>query len=816
MSEHLFRAAAVVPRPKRPGAPETRHSFVAVVSVLAGLASASAGLAQPPPAPAEKVSPVVALKALPFDLRDVRLLDGPFKHAQDLDAAYLLKLEPDRFLAWFRKEAGLTPKAAVYGGWESQGVAGHCLGHYLSACSFMYQSTGNEQFRERVGYVVGELAECQKANGDGYLAAIPKGKEIFTKVARGEIGSQGFDLNGGWVPWYTLHKLLAGLRDAYLLCGNAQALTVMRGVADWAIATTKNLNDEQWQRMLACEHGGMNEVLADLYAMTGEPNYLALSRKFHHHAVLDALAAQRDELNGKHANTQIPKLIGLARRYELTGDAADRTAAEFFWERVVDHHSYVTGGHCLGEHFGPPDHLSDRLGPHTTETCNVYNMLKLTEHVFEWTANPRAADFYERALYNHILSTQHPEDGRVIYNLSLAMGGFKEYQTQFDSFTCCVGTGMENHAKYGAGIYFHEDDALLVNLFIPSELHWRAKGVTVRQETRFPDEDSTRLVFMCSRPVKFTLRLRHPYWVRTGFAVLVNGEPSPVTSTPSSYADVTREWKDGDRVELKVPRSLRLEAMPDNPNRVAVMYGPLVLAGDLGSVGDPAADRPGFVPVLLTGGRAPDSWLKPVAGKACTFSTENVGRPRDPVLYPFFRVHDRRYTVYWDIFTPEQWQGREAAYRAELEARRELEARTIDVLAIGEMQPERDHNLQGERTSAGEAFGRKWRHATEGGWFSFEMKVRPDGPNQLAVTYWGSDGGGMREFDVLVDGEVIARQQLQNNRPEKFYDEVYPVPERLTRGKSKITVRFQAQPNKWAGGVFGVRLLKPKASNSAS
>jgi uncharacterized protein len=755
---------------------------------------------------------LVPVKAVPFELTQVRLLDGPFKHAMDLDHAYLLKLEPDRLLAWFRKEAGLAMKAPPYGAWETQGVAGHSLGHYLSACSLMYASTGDPKLRDRVAYIVGDLAECQRANGNGYLAAIPNGKEVFAKVARGDISTKSFEVNGLWVPWYTLHKLLAGLRDSYHFCNNREALTIMCRLADWAIQTTENLNDEQWQRMLACEHGGMNEVLADLYGITRETKYLALSRKFHHRAILEPLAAGRDELNGKHANTQIPKLVGLARRFEVAGDRTDRAAAEFFWNRVVYHHSYVTGGHCKGEHFGPPDQLNDRLGPDTSESCNVYNMLKLTCHVFEWSAEARVGDFYERALYNHILSTQHPVDGRVIYNLSLAMGGAKEYQTQFDSFTCCVGTGMENHARYAEAIYFHDDEGLFLNLFVPCELDWKERGVRLRQETRFPDEKTTALTFVSAGRGEMLLRIRNPYWAAKATSVSINGQAVAADVSPASWVVLKRKWKKGDRVEITLPLSLRLECMPDNPNRVAIMYGPLVLAGELGDAGAvsaPSLATPGdFVPALITGQRAVSEWVIPVAGKPCTFNTKAVGRPRDVLLYPFFRLHDKRYTVYWDLFTESEWLARETERKAEQERERDLADRTLDLIAIGEMQSERDHNLQGENTGAGEALGRKWRHATDGGWFAFELKTAADAVNQLSVTYWGSDTGGMREFDILVDGTKVAAQKLENNRPNKFYDEIYLLPDDLTRGKTKVTVRFQAHPGKWAGGIFGARMLR--------
>jgi DUF1680 family protein len=753
------------------------------------------------------VDEVVPFAAEAFALKDVRLLEGPFKHAQDLQSEWLLALEPDRLLAWFRKEAGLEPKAPVYGGWENQGVAGHCLGHYLSGCSLMFQSTGDTRFLDRVNYIVSELALCQAANGNGYVAAIPGGKDVFRKVARGDIRSAGFDLNGSWVPLYTLHKLFAGLVDAYRLCDNDQALAVNQKLAQWLERTLENLTHDQMQKILACEHGGMNEALADLYADTGERRYLILSRRFHHETVLDPLVQRKDQLSGLHANTQVPKLIGLARRYELTGDVQDRTGAEFFWDRVANHHSYCTGGHCLNEHFGPPDTLNDRLGVNTTETCNVYNMLKLTRHLFQWDAKARTADFYERALYNQILSSHHPEDGRVVYNLTLEMGGFKRYQTKFDSFTCCVGSGMENHAKYGSDIYFHKDDAVFVNLFIASKLNWQEKGLMLIQETAFPDTAGTTLAVICDQPVDMALCIRHPYWIKQGFGVTVNGESVPVTSTPSSYAVIKRTWKDGDQVAVSLPMSLHTHPMPDNPDRVALMYGPLVLAGDLGPEYNPTADRPNFVPVFVPGDRELNDWIKPVAGQACTFKTQDAGRPHDVTLKPFFRVHGRRYSVYWDLFTSEKWQARQDEYKAELARKKALEARTLDFFQPGEMQPERDHDLKGERTGAGEAMGRKWRHATGGGWFSFTMAVQPDEPAQLVCTYWGSDGGG-RVFDILIDEEKLATQALENDRPNHFFDKVYTLPKRLTRGKTKVTVKFQAHPGNTAGGVFGVRMVK--------
>jgi len=754
--------------------------------------------------PAAGVSIAVPLKARPFSLHDVRLLDGPFKQGQDIAVKYLLSLEPDRFLSNFRKEAGLEPKAAPYGGWESRSIAGHSLGHYLSACSLAWASTADKEFLRRANYIVDELAECQKANGDGYLAAFAGGRKAYAEVAAGDIRSSGFDLNGIWVPNYTMHKVLAGLRDAHRLCGNPKALAVSKGLADWFERTLSGLNEEQMQRVLACEHGGMNEVLADLYADTGDGRYLKLSRRFHHKAILDPLARGQDILPGKHANTQIPKLIGLAARYELAGDVDDRAAAEFFWDRVVHHHSYVTGGHGEAEHFGPPDKLNDRLSPVTTETCNVYNMLKLTRYVFGWTGSASVADFYERALLNHIRATQHP-DGRVIYNLSLQPGHHKEYQTLTNSFTCCVGTGMENHVKYGEDIYFHDDDSLWVNLFIGSELKWKTRGVTVRQETKWPDADTTTLIITADKPQDFALRIRHPFWAEV-LRVKVNGKLVSDSTSPSSYCVLRRQWQTGDKVEVTFPMTLRTESMPDNPNRIAVFFGPTLLAADLGPVQDPQADKPGYVPVLLTEGRPITDWVKPVAGKTLVFRTDGVGRPRDVDLVALHRLHDRRYTVYLDRYTSAEWAHREAEIRAEEERLRRLEARTVDVFRPGEMQPERDHNVQGEKSDPVEALGRKLRHAYDGGWFSFEMKVDPVRPNELLCTWWGSETG-RRTFDILVDGAKIATQTLLNNRPGRFWDATYSIPAELTQGREKVVVKLQAHPGNFAGGLFGCRTL---------
>ncbi len=599
---------------------------------------------------------VVTFRAVKFPLTEVKLLDGPFHQATGLNMVTLLNYEPDRLLAKFRSEAKLEPKAQHYHGWEDNTIAGHSLGHYMSACALMYQTSGDPEFLNRVNYMVDELATCQEADGEGYIGAFPNGKKILEEeVSKGNIRSQGFDLNGIWVPYYTQHKVLMGLLDAYHRCGNEKALEVAVRFADWLGTVVQNLTGDQIQEMLKCEHGGINEALAEIYAATEDEKYLRLSQLFHHRAILDSLAHGKDILPGKHANTQIPKLVGLARRYELTGSETDRQAAEFFWDRVVNHHSYVTGGHCNHEYFGAPDSLRDRLSNETTETCNVYNMLKLSSHLFSWEGSPEVADFYERALFNHILSSQHPGDGRVIYNLSLEMGGHKEYQDPF-WFTCCVGTGMENHAKYGENIYFHNQGELFVTQFIASELTWKEKGLVVTQHTQYPEEQGTTLEFSCPEPVRMTLMIRYPGWADKGMNIRVNGKIHHHKNLPGSFVAVSGKWEKGDLVTVEFPFSLHMETMPDDTNRVALMYGPLVLAGDLGAVDDPPAKDPHVVPVLMTNERNPSAWTEAIQGSPNTFRTTNTGRPSEILFRPFYKVHDRRYSVYFDLFDESRWE----------------------------------------------------------------------------------------------------------------------------------------------------------------
>ena len=639
------------------------------------------------------------------------------------------------------------------------------------------------------------------------MGGVPNEDTIFAQVARSEIRSAGFDLNGGWVPWYTLHKILAGLLDAYLYTDNYKALSIALKIGDWACNTLKCLNEDQFQKMLACEHGGMNEVLVNLFAFSGNEKYLVLSKRFHHKAILDPLSSQEDKLANRHSNTQIPKIIGCARRYELTANPTDSIISQFFWSTLIHNHSYVSGSNSFSEYLGEPGKLSNRLGNSTAETCNTYNMLKLTRHLFARNPQAEYADYYERALYNHILASQNPDDGMVIYFLPLGQGCMKTYSDQTESFWCCVGSGFENHSKYAEGIYSQGNEgSLYVNLFIPSVLNWKERNLFIRQETNFPDAENSRITIDCEKAQKFSIHIRYPYWVSQGMSVKINGKAIKIETKPSSYITITREWKKGDYIDLNLPMSFRLECMPDNPDRCAIMYGPLVMAGNLGF------NRPDAVkgvPVFVVDNKPLNDWIKAVPDKACTFITKGAGRDSDVILNPLFRMKNEYYNVYWDFFSEAGWIDYQKAYIAEKERLKALDEKTIDYLAIAEMQPERDHNLQSENSRTGENMGKNWRTAYTGGYFSFEMKVIPEEKMAFSVTYWGNDEGN-REFEILLDDHIIATQKLEKNNPDKFFDVDYPVPLTLTKSKVKVKITFRPVIGKIAGSIYGCRMMKEK------
>lgn len=751
-----------------------------------------------------RVQPAVQVQAHAFALNEVRLLGSPFYQAMQRDSAYLSQLNPDRLLHRFRLHAGLPVKDSIYGGWEKEGLSGHTLGHFLSALSLMHAGTGSVEFKAKVEYIVDELERCQFARETGYVGAIPNEDSIFAQVARGQIKSSGFDLNGGWSPWYTVHKVMAGLCDAYIHCGNKKALDVVVRMADWVHGTVAHLPDSARLKMLNCEYGGMNEVLANIYALTGDKKYLSLSYLFYDEFVMGRLARMEDPLPGKHSNTNVPKAIGSARQHELTGADREKRIAAFFWERMVNHHSYVIGGNSNYEYCGAADSLNERLSDNTCETCNTYNMLKLTHHLFALAPSASLMDFYERALYNHILASQHPQTGMMCYFVPLRMGTQKQYSDAFNTFTCCVGSGMENHSKYGEAIYSEgSDGSLYVNLFIPSVLQWSAQSARVTLTGDFPRENKIAIRIFQAKAKVQTLRIRKPYWIKGDMQLLLNGRSIVPIEIKDGYVTVRHAFQNDDILECLFPMGVYTESMPDNKDRIAFKYGPLVLAGMLGN------ERPDpvlGVPVLLTDDRRPAQWVQRTSD-SLIFKWNKVGRPFDVNLQPFYSTGDSYYSVYFDYFTEKDWKERQLAYEAEKEREALLEKKTIDHFRVGEMQPERDHRLQAsERSYVDDALGRKGREARAGNFYSFWMKVDSLQTNALVCTYIGDDKD--RIFDLLIEGEKVAKVEWKGGKTGTFYDLSYPIPASLTKGKERIQVRVEANYGKTAGRIFSVRTVR--------
>jgi DUF1680 family protein len=587
----------------------------------------------------------VQWKVQPFPMKQVRLGEGHCKVAMEADRQYLHSLPPDRLLHTFRLNAGLPSSAQPLGGWEAPDceLRGHYAGgHYLSAAALMYASTGDEDLKSKANTVVAELGKCQTALKSGYLSAFPV--EFFDRLR---------DRERVWAPFYTIHKIMAGNLDMYVHCGNEQALDITEKMARWADGYTQPLSYDHMQRILGTEFGGMGEVLCNLYAVTGKEEYLEVAQRFDKKVFLDPLAAHRDELKGLHVNTHIPQVIAAARYYELTGDRRHRDIAEYFWEEVISERTYCTGGTSNRESWNTdPGKLSTELGPTTTECCCAYNMMKLTRHLFGWSPDARLMDYYERTLLNHRLGTIKPDDGTMMYYLPLASGYWKTFGKPFDSLWCCTGTGSEEYAKLTDTIYFHGDDSLYVNLYIDSQLEWPEKSLRLKQETRFPEQETTTLTVTTKSPTQLAMNLRIPYWVQGG-SVKINGTPLPAFASPSSYLTLNRVWKTGDKVELSLPMALHIDPMPDDETIQAVMYGPLVLAGRFGSVtkdmqyGDygPKEDAESRVPDIVADPANPTAWVEPDAKQPLTFKA--VGQSQSISMVPLNQVLDDRYAVYW-------------------------------------------------------------------------------------------------------------------------------------------------------------------------
>ena len=760
-----------------------------------------------------------------FKPQQVQLLPGIFRDAQNTDLQYILALDPDRLLAPFLRESGLEPVKPAYPNWESTGLDGHIGGHYLTALSLMYAATGEKELLNRLNYMIDQMERCQQAYGDGYIGGVPGSKKLWQEIAEGRHRIGAFDMNGKWVPLYNIHKTYAGLRDAWLYTGNEKAKKMLIRFTDWMVDLTSEFSERQMQNILRSEHGGLNEVFADVAEITGERKYLELAYRFSHHVVLNPLAEAKDQLNGMHANTQIPKVVGFERIAQIANDQQYRNAARFFWETVVHNRSCVIGGNSVREHFHPIDDFSSMIsseeGP---ETCNTYNMMKLSRFLFETDGAEKYIDYYERAMYNHILSSQHP-DGGFVYFTPMRPGHYRVYSQVNTSFWCCVGSGIENHAKYNELIYSHNNHDVWVNLFVASKLNWADKGLKIRQETNFPMSDNATIIIETSPKRDFSLHIRYPSWVtQQGMEIRVNGKKHRFTHSPGSYISISRTWKTGDKIRISLPMQTRIENLPDGSDYVAFVHGPIVLAARTNtenmtglfaddSRGGHIATGPKIplneVPALITNNRKKLAQeLIPVKGKPLSFTlSKNItdGKAGNLILEPFFGIHSSRYIIYWQVLSPELKQQIQQKQEDEEKALNKLQEATIDMVFPGQQQPESDHFVQFEDSQIGVHSNRHWRDAR--GWFSYQMKDPNKLTTKLSVTYYGPDRD--RRFRILINNQEIAKVHLDGKAGDRFVTVEYPIDKNIVANSAGIlTVKFEAEPGFVAGGVYEVRVMK--------
>lgn len=757
-----------------------------------------------------------------FSLSSIRLLEGPFRHAQETDLKYMLQLDPDKLLAPFVKESGLDTSVSGYGNWEGTGLNGHIGGHYLSALSNMYASTGNAELHKRLIYFIDVLESCQVKNGDGYVGGIPGGKAMWKELAAGRIDAGSFSLNKKWVPLYNIHKLYAGLVDAYSIAGIQKAKDILINLSDWLIQLTSNLTDIQIQEILRSEHGGLNEVFADVYAFTGDQKYLAMARRLSHRAILLPLLQGKDSLTGLHANTQIPKVVGFMAIAALAKDSAWAGAANFFWNTVVANRTVSIGGNSVREHFHPAENFSSMLesreGP---ETCNTYNMLKLSKRLFLWNAKADYMNYYERALYNHILSSQHPRGG-FVYFTPMRPRHYRVYSQPQEGFWCCVGSGLENHGKYGELIYAHNDKDIFINLFIPSILKWKEKGIRLTQDTRFPYDGKSTISLSMKTPTRFSLYIRQPSWLKaSAMNIRVNNQQTKFPVGTNSYIKIERLWETGDIVSISLPMETIAEYLPDKTKWVSFVHGPIVLAAitDTTDLTGLRADdsRMGHIaggalypidkaPLILASQKSIVAGLEKVKGKPLAFKAPNLMYPatyNNVELIAFFQIHDARYMVYWRVADDQGLKKIQQDLMEKEKAALLLESLTVDHVAPGEQQPESDHNFRGDKTESGVYLERHWRSAR--GWFSYDLKNRDKKGVKLRVTYHGGDRN--RNFDIYVNNILLKTVRLDGGAGEKFFDVDYPLIAELVNDDI-LQIKFVAHTGSTTGAIYYLRLMK--------
>ena len=743
-----------------------------------------------------------------FPINDVRLTESQFLRNQQADIHYLMGLDADRLLAPYLKGAGLQPKAENYSNWENTGLDGHIGGHYLSALAYMYAATGNREVERRMDYFLKELKRCQDAAGNGYLSGVPDPQKIWGEIARGDIRAASFGLNDRWVPLYNIHKIYAGLRDAWLMAGRDDARQMLIRLADWMIGEVSQLSDEQIQQMLRSEQGGLNETFADVFSITGDKKYLRLAHQFSDQQMLQPLLRGEDNLTGKHANTQIPKVIGYKRIADLEGLADWDRAAKFFWDVVIGQRSVSIGGNSMREHFNPTDDFSQLLeseqGP---ESCNTYNMLRLTKMLYQTSAEKDYIDYYERALYNHILSILNPVQGGFVYFTPMRSGHFRVYSQPQTSMWCCVGTGLENPARYGEMIYAHQGADLIVNLFIPSTLTWG--DMTVVQTNRFPQEPQTDITLKMKKARTMAVRVRKPWWT-DGMTLSVNGQPVEAAEQ-GGYLVVKRQWKDGDRLHADMPMHLTAMTTPDGKAQFSFLYGPIVLAAKTGtdrqdgmyaddSRGGHIAAGPQIpqyqMPAIIGERQTVLSHLQPVAGKPLTFELRGLSLPQfeGMQLVPFYQLYECRYQIYFPLYTTSEWTTRKAQIEADEQARLALEAQTTDKVFCGEQQSESDHFFTSQGSWNGADEGVHWRRAN--GHFAYQMKS-----GEARTLRLKGFRGDRERLTVSIDGKTLGSFTLDEQG-------MLTVDLPATDSKPTVSLKISGEQNRPTPRISEVRLCR--------
>ncbi len=760
-----------------------------------------------------------------FDMEQVKITDPYYVNAFNKEVAYLKKLSADRLVAGFREVAKLPKKADKYGSWESSMIQGHTLGHYMSAIAMAYKNSKSDptlsnELKNIIDYIIDELEACQNKSSNGYLFATA---ESHFDVIEGKASGSS------WVPWYTMHKILSGLIDVYKYEGNPKALNIAKKLGDWVYNRASKWDSSLRSRVLGVEYGGMNDCLYELYKITGNNNHLTAAHLFDETNLFNTIAAGNNVLPGKHANTTIPKFVGALNRYSTLGSSESSylNAAQKFFEIVLRDHTYVTGGNSENELFREAGKLYATSTNVNNETCNTYNMLKLSRELFKVTADVKYADFYERTFINAIMSSQNPETGMTMYFQPMATGYFKVFGSETNHFWCCTGTGMENFTKLNDSLYFHNSTEVYVNMYLSSTLNWSEKGFSLTLTANLPDSNKVNFTINSAPSTSVNLKFRSPAWIPAGqnIAVFVNGVAVNATKT-NGYISINRVWNEGDQVELDIPMEVQVSRLPDKPDCVAFTYGPFVLSAGLGTENMTTASHGVNVLkatknvsikdyILIT--ESVDTWLSNIKtnlvktpGKS-EFTLRNTDEDNRLKFTLHYKRYQDRYGIYFTLMKMDQ-----AALEAYLKAKKEAGERenlTIDSVTVTNDQYELLHNLQGNSTG-GSFGGLMYRHAnvnpsTNGaassitgyGWFSYDMTVIPTVTNYLVAKYYSGDAG--RTFNVYIDGNLLKEETVQSRNPTSFYEVQYKIPSDWIAGKTKVTVKFANRGASIVGGVFG-------------